>query len=78
MIQLDFFQTDEIVILKNENKKLKESLDKMRKALFARNGELEKKCNDSLSRLEIIERFICRGNDGSNLQMREKVEDRCY
>lgn len=59
MIQLDFFQDDEIVILKYEMKKLKESNDKVRKSLFAKHGELAKNYMDLLQRMEILERHIC-------------------
>lgn len=59
MIQLDFFQTDETVLLRNEIKRVKESNDKIRKALFARHGELAKSYLDLAIRLEIIEKNIC-------------------
>jgi len=59
MIQLDFFQSDETLILKDKVRQLKESQDKQRKALFARNGELQKKYDDLLIRMEILERYIC-------------------
>lgn len=61
MIQLDFFETDELSSIKYEMNKLKDSNDRMRKALFARHGELAKNYMDLLSRLEIIERNICQG-----------------
>lgn len=61
MIQLEFFQTEETVILRNDIRKVKESGDRTRKALFAKHGELEKKYNDLLSRLDILEKNICKG-----------------
>lgn len=59
MIQLDFFQEEEVVILSNEIKRVKESNDKVRKSLFAKHGELQKKYMDLLYRMEILERNIC-------------------
>lgn len=61
MIQLDFFESDEMSELKHEMRKLKDSNDRVRKAMFARHGELAKNYFDLLQRLEIIERNICRG-----------------
>ncbi len=51
MIQLDFFEKDETLILKDRVRQLEESQTKQRKALFARNGELQKKYDDLLIRL---------------------------
>jgi hypothetical protein len=48
-------------ILEHEVKLKAESLDRTRKALFARNGQLEKLCHDVESRLGILERNICKG-----------------
>jgi hypothetical protein len=62
MIQLDFFEKDENLILKDKVRQIKESQDKQRKALFAKNGELQKKYDDLLLRLEILERNICHLN----------------
>lgn len=45
--------------LEAANDKMKLSMDKQRKALFARNGELGKIVKDLGERLEIIERNIC-------------------
>jgi len=59
MLQLDFFEAEETEILRAEIAKLKESNDKVRKALFAKHGELAKNYVDLLFRLEIIERNIC-------------------
>jgi hypothetical protein len=60
MIQLEFFETDEIQLLKQEIINLKNSNEKVRRALFARHGELAKNYVDLVARLEIIERNICR------------------
>jgi hypothetical protein len=62
MIQLDFFQEDEVVLLQNEVRRLKESQDKVRKKLFAAHGELAKNYINLLSRLEIIEKGLCNGD----------------
>lgn len=62
-IQLTFFdELTEERILELEMKKLSESQDKLRKALFARHGELAKKYVEMHNRLEIIERNICKGS----------------
>ncbi len=61
MIQLHFFPEDEVASLRMEVLKNKETTDKMRKALFARHGELNKKNMDIEQRLEILERYICQG-----------------
>lgn len=62
MIQLDFFEKDETLIHKDEIRQLKESNDKVRKGIFAKHGELQKKYDDLLLRLEIIEAYLCKGN----------------
>lgn len=65
IIQLDFFKSEE----QSEIDALRERVDaigisstKVRKSLYARNGELNKKMTDLETRMEIIERFICRGD----------------
>ena len=61
-IQLTFFdEHTEERILELEMKKLAASQDKLRKALFARHGELAKKYVEMHNRLEILERNICKG-----------------
>lgn len=62
MIQTDFFADDDILFMKHEIKKLKESNDRIRKALFAKNGELAKNYLELAERMDIIERNICRGD----------------
>jgi hypothetical protein len=59
MIQLELFEQDETTILRHKFNALKESQDKIRKSLYARNGELQKKYDDLLQRMEILERYIC-------------------
>jgi hypothetical protein len=61
-VQLDFFcEKTESQILQEEIEALKKSQDKLRKALFARHGELAKKYLEINDRLEILEMNICRG-----------------
>lgn len=66
-IQLDFFKTEqecEIESLINQfnthKKETKESADKVRKSLFAKNGELKKKVDELETRLSILEKNICK------------------
>lgn len=59
MIQLDFFEKDETLIVRDQMRQMKESNDKIRKSLYARHGELQKKYDDLAKRMEIIERHIC-------------------
>lgn len=59
MIQLDFFQTDETVLLRNKMATLEASYDRVRKALFARHGDLAKNYTNLKDRLDILERYIC-------------------
>lgn len=68
MIQLDLFQDvefdqkkvmDTLFDVKELAKSTKESSDKVRKALFARHGELAKICMDLMIRVEAIERGLC-------------------
>jgi hypothetical protein len=61
--QLDFFEESLTEIEKMEMviNDLKKSQDKMRRALFARHGELAKQYCEIHNRLEILERYICKG-----------------
>lgn len=61
VVQLDFFESDETSILKARMEKCEESANKVRKSLFAKNGELNKKINELEERLSILERNICHG-----------------
>jgi hypothetical protein len=70
MIQLDFFQEEqkdsheilrELAFVKELAKSTHESAGKVRRGIFARHGELAKMYLELSSRLEVIERNICRG-----------------
>ena len=61
LIQLDFFEKDEVSGLKAEVQECKDSANRVRKSLFAKNGELKKEIEELKIRLEIIERNICHG-----------------
>ncbi len=63
MIQLEFFQTDEVVVLRNKIQNLEARYDRLRKAFFARHGELGKNYTNLNDRLDIIERHICKGSE---------------
>lgn len=67
LIQLDFFEQDESKLLQSEIAKVREMTDKVRKGLFARHNELAKMFVELDSRLNVIEMFICRGSDASNV-----------
>jgi len=63
LIQYDFFETkeqSEISCLKKEIEKLRVSLDKQRKAQFARIGEMTKKTLDLEERLGWMEAALCK------------------
>ncbi len=67
-IQLEMFQEkSEIEILQTQICMLEKSLDKQRKSLYARNGELHKKLMDLQDRFEIMERMLCKGKYGNLL-----------
>jgi len=62
-IQLDLFRTDEeseIIELRKEIVAIRESTSKVRKKLFGEHGKLVKRMTDQESRLQILERHICR------------------
>ena len=61
LIQLDFFEQEDTSILKARMDKCEESANKVRKSLFAKNGELTKKINELEERLNVLERNICNG-----------------
>lgn len=61
-VQYDFFesqQESEIVALRKELAAVKLSSDKVRKAMFSRNGELTKRMLELEDRLNHIERGLC-------------------
>ncbi len=62
MIQLDFFPEDDHEI-KERVKKVETSMDKVRKGLWSRHGELAKMYFDVHARLEILERSIIQGKN---------------
>ncbi len=62
LYQLDFFEETETSILKARMEKCEESANKVRKSLFAKNGELKKKIDDLEERLSLLERNICKNN----------------
>lgn len=62
LIQLDFFKTEDEVRLESVEERMKkceDSCGKVRRSLFAKNGELTKIVLDLEERLTIIERNIC-------------------
>ncbi len=59
MIQLDFLQDDEITVLQDRMQKVESSCDRVRKSLFAKNGEINKLCIELRERLDILEKYIC-------------------
>jgi hypothetical protein len=58
LIQLELFRTPEEI----EVESLRKTLDKVRKGTYARLNELAKENADLKSRLEILEKNICKGN----------------
>lgn len=59
MIQLDFFEKDEVSILKEELKKVHERSEKVRRGMFARHNELAKMYIELNERMHVIEKNIC-------------------
>lgn len=66
MLQLSLFEIDEKQSLKDEIEKLKLTNDKLRKSLYAKHGQLAKNYNELSLRMEIVERFICKGDSMQN------------
>jgi len=63
-IQLDFWKSSEeceIDALRIQYAELKKSTEKVRKAMFARNGELTKRILELEDRIQYIERGLCYG-----------------
>ncbi len=60
LLQLDFFEEDDISLLKTEMREVKDSCTRVRKSQFAKIGELNKIIIDLKSRLDILESNICR------------------
>jgi len=62
LIQLELFDTPtESEMLRSEMEEVRKSSEKVRKALFARHGELAKKYCELHMRMEILERHLCQG-----------------
>lgn len=64
-LQLDFWKSEEeseLESLRKEIRAVKTSSDKVRRGLYARNGELTKLVLDLQERLAILERNICKGD----------------
>ena len=62
-VQFDLFKTPEqaeLDQLRESMKTVRESNEKVRRCLFARHNDLSKQYTEIHSRLEIIERGICR------------------
>lgn len=65
LIQLDLFNNlSEIEILEQKVSMLEKSLEKQRKALFARHGSLCKQYLELNDRFDVLERALCRGKYG--------------
>ncbi len=63
VVQYDFWKSQEeseMDALRHEMAAVKASSEKVRRALFARNGELTKRMLDLEYRLEVLERNICK------------------
>ena len=60
-VQLTFFEEPLEIKLENEVKKQTQTLDKMRKKLFAENNLLKKQMNDLKEELEFLKSHICKG-----------------
>lgn len=70
-VQYDFFEDrkdSEITALRKEMNSVKNSADKVRRALFAKNAELTKRMLDLEYRLEVIEKGLCYGIEHTSKQ----------
>lgn len=66
LIQLDLFQEKtQVDILEEKVSILEKSMDKQRKALFAKHGALCKQYMELHERFEILERVLCKGKYGN-------------
>lgn len=61
MLQLDFFEQEQVQVLKVEVEKVKKSSESVRRGIFAKHSVLEKMYGELHDRLNIIERNICTG-----------------
>ncbi len=58
---LDFFQDEDTMITQHKLMRLDETVHRVRKSLYARNGQHAKLLADLEQRLTILERNICHG-----------------
>ncbi len=58
MLQLDIFSTEEMSLLNSNFEKCKGSTDKVRKAVFARLDEVEKKMGNQQAQIEELRQLI--------------------
>ncbi len=62
LVQLDLFQEySQVELLEQKINMLEKSMEKQRKALFARHGLLCKQYLELNDRFEILERVLCKG-----------------
>lgn len=62
-IQLDLFRSSEeceIIAMRAEIKRIEESTGKVRRGIYAKHGELAKRQMELESRMQVIERGLCR------------------
>ena len=65
LVQLDLFtEYSEVEILEQKVNMLEKSLEKQRKALFARHGALCKQYMELNDRFNVLERALCKGKFG--------------
>lgn len=62
--QPDLFDSEQTGQLRQELAEVRASTDRVRKALFARNNELSREIQVLQQDMEILKRYICRGDDG--------------
>lgn len=58
----EFYEPSETEMLAKDFAELKTSCDKVRRAMFARHGDLARMVLDIHQRLEVIERHLCRNS----------------
>ena len=63
MIQLEFFEISQQEKLEAEIQKLKESQNKLRKSIFARNSELMNMYNDLVTEFDELKKMVGCGKD---------------
>lgn len=60
--QLDFFETDEMSLMKAQIAELEAKLDRQRKSQFAKIGAQEKQIAELRETVDLLVRNICNGN----------------